>query len=85
MLQKDDLPIVYRAYQQTYPQQLWTIEKTVLLADFSGIFVHRMYLRLPDSNHQESSSLCFDKRAEVTPRVAGCYKRVVANVKWEDL
>jgi hypothetical protein len=56
MLQKGDLLIVYIAYQQTYPQQLWTIEKAVTLADFSGIFLQRMYLRLPDSeiieNHQ---------------------------------
>ena len=35
MLQKDDLLIVYIAYQQTYPQQLWTIEKTGITSRFS--------------------------------------------------
>ncbi|SET62610.1 hypothetical protein SAMN05216412_11088 [Nitrosospira multiformis] len=34
MLQKDDLLIVYIAYQQTYPQQLWTIEKAVIPSRF---------------------------------------------------
>ena len=34
MLQKDDLLIVYIAYQQTYPQQLWTIEKAVTVNRF---------------------------------------------------
>ncbi|SEO29663.1 hypothetical protein SAMN05216404_11672 [Nitrosospira multiformis] len=34
MLQKDDLLIVYIAYQQTYPQQLWTIEKAVITSRF---------------------------------------------------
>ncbi len=35
MLQKGDLLIVYIAYQQTYPQQLWTIEKVALLDKLS--------------------------------------------------
>jgi len=34
MLQKGDLLLVYRAYQQTYPQQLWTIEKAVITSRF---------------------------------------------------
>jgi hypothetical protein len=58
MLQKGDLLIVYIAYQQTYPQQLWTIGKTRITADFSGIFVQRMYLRLSYSEIiRESSGL----------------------------
>ena len=45
MLQEDDLLIVYIAYQQTYPQQLWTIKDSRL----SRIFVLRRYLQFSDS------------------------------------